>query len=229
MTVASAFIFDLDGTLLDSLSDLAASSNNALQAMGFSGHEVDAYRYFVGSGIEELGRRALPETVRDEGHIQRFVTLMQQDYEQRWPNTTRPYEGILPLLTHCHERAIPIAVLSNKPHPATTRMVETLFPNIRFVKVLGARPFVPKKPHPQSALEIAQKMACDCSLIGFVGDSNIDMQTAKAAGMIPLGVLWGLRSQEELVLAGAQRLIHHPKELLALTQPSVTPRDILHV
>jgi phosphoglycolate phosphatase len=217
MTVMpAAVVFDLDGTLMDTLEDIASSANTVLAHLGFPQHEMEAYKYFVGDGIEALATRILPNSERDATTIARVVACIDREYSQHWADTTHPYEGIPELLQALTVRGIKMAVLSNKPNDPTKAMVSKLLPHWRFDIVLGARPCVPKKPDPAAALEIADKLNIPPSEFLYLGDTDTDMKTARAAGMCPIGVLWGFRTAEELSASGARALIQNPMDLLGI-------------
>jgi phosphoglycolate phosphatase len=209
-------IFDLDGTLLDTLDDLADSGNAALDALGLPQHPVDAYRYFVGLGIEELVRRMLPESRRDPATLQEATGLTAGEYKRRWKDKTRPYEGVPELLEDLRRRGLPVCVLSNKPQVYTDLTVAEFFPGRPFAIVRGARPEVPNKPHPAGALALAGELGLTPGAVVFVGDSATDMRTARGAGMLPVGVLWGFRDAAELTENGARHLIDRPDRLLTV-------------
>lgn len=211
-----AVLFDLDGTLLDTIDDLADSMNRALERLGFPTHEVAAYKYYVGDGVEKLARRALPEGHRDEQTIARCIAGMRAEYGKRWAEKTRPYEGIAELLNALTARGVPMAIFSNKPDDLVKLMVPELLPHWKFQVVLGHRPGAEKKPHPAAALEIARTIGVPPAEFLYLGDTNTDMQTANAAGMYPVGALWGFRTADELAANGAKRLIEHPTDLLKL-------------
>lgn len=215
-TPPRAIIFDLDGTLLDTLSDLADSGNAALAALGLPAHPDDAYRYFVGLGIEELVRRMLPEDKRDPAILKEATALTSAEYKRRWKDKTRPYDGVPELLADLRLRGLPVCVLSNKPQVYTDLTIEAFFPDRPFTHVRGARPEVPNKPHPAGALALAQELGLSPGSIVFVGDTATDMKTARGAGMLPVGVLWGFRDEAELTESGALRIIAEPGELLHL-------------
>ncbi len=213
-----AVIFDLDGTLLDSLEDLADSMNQVLARQMFPVHAVEKYRYFVGDGIAELVRRVLPAAQQDSALVAQNISWMSAEYEKRWNQKTRPYPGIAELLDALTDAGMNLAVLSNKPDAFTKIMVPALLPGWQFEPILGARPGVPVKPDPQAALEIAEQLAISPAEILYLGDTATDMLTANAAGMIAVGVAWGFRTVEELQRSGAQQIIHQPAELLQLLQ-----------
>jgi len=212
----SAVLFDLDGTLLDTIADLTESMNRALGALGFAPRTVAECKRLVGDGVVNFARRALPPQHRDEQTIARCVKLMRADYGKRWAERTRPYEGIPELLTELARRGVAMAVLSNKPQDFTEVMVAELLPNWKFQAVRGAAGGVAIKPDPAAALEIAGQMALLPAQFIYLGDTDTDMQTGVAAGMFPVGAQWGFRPAEELTANGAKRLIAHPEELLEL-------------
>jgi len=211
-----AVIFDLDGTLLNTLEDLADSMNAVLQELQFATHPPDSYRYFVGDGIRTLAKRVLPAGCQDEGLIDLVVQRMSSEYDKRWRVKSRPYAGIEELLESLTQSGVLIAVLSNKPDSFTQIMVPALLPGRRFSQVLGARAGVPVKPDPRAALEIAANLGLAPEKILYVGDTATDMLTANAAGMVAVGVAWGFRSVDELLEYGAQSIIGYPAELLDL-------------
>ncbi|MCJ7833476.1 MAG: HAD family hydrolase [Deltaproteobacteria bacterium] len=209
-----AIIFDLDGTLLDTIDDLTDSMNQALSRFGFLGHDRETYKFFVGDGIEALARRALPPENSNEEMVARCVEAMREEYALRWDKKTRPYPGIPELLDALSQRRWPIAILSNKPNDSSQMVVAKLLPKWPFQIVLGARPTVPQKPDPTSALEIAETMHLPPEQFLYLGDTGTDMKTAVDAGMFPVGVLWGFRTAQELMAHGAKALIEKPLDLL---------------
>ncbi|GAB4257984.1 MAG: HAD family hydrolase [Deferrisomatales bacterium] len=211
---AQAILFDLDGTLLDTLDDLADSMNRVLGRLGCPVHERDAYRYFIGDGMEALVRRALPPDRRDEATAARARAAMVREYGAHYADKTAPYPGVPELLDALAARGLPAAIFSNKPHRATVEVVAELLPRWRFAAVRGAVPDVPKKPDPAGALAVARELGVAPPEVAYVGDTGIDMRTARGAGMRALGALWGFRTAEELREAGAEHLLAHPLELL---------------
>lgn len=232
-----AIIFDLDGTLLDTLEDLADAANACLLAEGLSAHPVDAYRHFVGDGVETLFRRALPPGIPPGGAAEKavaaLVARMREEYGARWSAKTGPYPGIPELLAALAPTGLPLGVLSNKPHAFTRLMVGSFFggagegaeggmgdaagddvPLGPFAVVAGARPGVPRKPDPAAAIATARALGVDPAHAAFVGDSNVDMRTAHGAGMLAVGCLWGFRGEAELRESGAAVLLSHPLDLL---------------
>jgi phosphoglycolate phosphatase len=211
-----AVLFDLDGTLLDTIADLTDSMNLALKRFGFPGHDVKACKMFVGDGVEMFAFRALPENSRDQGMVEKCAFLMRQEYRKRWAKKTRPYEGIPELLDALTRKNLKMAILSNKPDDATKEMVAELLAKWRFHPVAGAQRSMPKKPDPTLALEISLQLRVSPERFLYLGDTATDMRTARGAGMFAVGVLWGFRSAEELMESGAHALVNYPTEVLAL-------------
>jgi phosphoglycolate phosphatase len=209
-----AAIFDLDGTLLNTLEDLADSMNCVLERNRLPRHDLSAYKYFVGDGIDMLVQRALPFAVASENEFQRFVREMKTEYAGRWLNKTRPYPGVVEMLAAFVAANFKTAVLSNKPDDASNEIIKALLPNHPFRIVLGATAERPKKPDPSAALEIASRLNISPQHFLFLGDTSIDMQTAHAAGMFPVGVLWGFRPAEELLATGAKLLLKEAADLI---------------
>lgn len=205
-------IFDLDGTLVDSLGDIAAAMNRTLAARGFPTHPLDAYRSFIGEGVQKLAERALPTGAQGEGAS--LVATYQADYAEHLLESSSLYPGIPALLDALSTRAMPMTVLSNKPQAPTRRLVEALLSRWEFRGVSGERPGVPRKPDPTAALELARAMDVPAADVSFIGDTLVDVSCARAAGMRPLGVLWGFRAQE--VAASGVTTVRHPEELLPL-------------
>ena len=217
MKIGSAVIFDLDGTLLDSLHDLADSMNTVLAARGFPAHPVTEYRYFVGDGIETLALRVLPSEVRHQKNIVlSLIDMMRDEYARNWNRKTRPYDGITELLDALELRKIPMAILSNKPDPFTQKIVSKLLGRWSFKQVIGAQAGLPKKPDPTGAIRIAEHLDTAPEHCFYLGDTSTDMKTAVSAGMYPIGVLWGFRTAEELTRNGARKLISYPGDLLSI-------------
>lgn len=211
-----AIIFDLDGTLLNTLDDLGNAVNRVLAKREFPTHPVDEYRSFIGDGVEKLINRALPEQNRNEDTLRTCLKEFREDYHKNWNVNTRPYEGIPELLDTLKERRLKVAILSNKPHDTTNLCVAELLPGWQFDMVLGHRDGTPHKPDPAGALEIAHRLNIPPEEFLYLGDSGVDMETAIAARMFPVGVLWGFREAEELEESGARALISHPLEVLNL-------------
>jgi phosphoglycolate phosphatase len=212
----SAVLFDLDGTLLNTIEDLTDSMNAALHELGYPGHSVAACKTLVGEGIEHFVRCALPSgEAENEGKIARTISLMRSEYRKRWSHKTRPYEGIPALLEDLAARGLKLAVLSNKADDFTRMMVAHYFPRPEFAAIVGARADRPRKPDPATALEVAAALGVAPAETIFLGDTKTDMETASGAGMVPVGALWGFRSAEELLANGARYLLSRPAELLS--------------
>ena len=212
-----AVLFDLDGTLLDTLDDLGDSMNAVLASRGYPTHPIRSFTGFVGDGVENLVRRALPPGAGlDEALVAEIVPLMRAQYAHRWKDKTRPYDGIPETLDALAARGLRLAVLSNKPHPATVEVVDHFFPPRRFEAVFGARPGVPIKPDAGAALDVARGLGIPPREFLYLGDTNTDMETANAAGMFAVGALWGFRTADELLQSGARVLVSHPRDLLTV-------------
>lgn len=212
----SAILFDLDGTLLDTLADIADAVNRALASLGFPAHQKEAYRQFVGDGIAVLAQRVLPKERQSREDVQACLDAIGREYGRGLLVKTKPYRGIPELLAALTERKILCAIVSNKPHDLTLRSVDALLHGIPFGAVLGERSGMPVKPDPAVALEAASLLGVTPAQCAYVGDSGIDMQTAVKAGMYPVGALWGFRGREELVENGAKVLVERPMELLKM-------------
>lgn len=211
-----AVMFDLDGTLLDTLEDIADSMNSVLSHLGFRTHPVEAYKYFIGDGMEKLIERTLPESERSRANQDRILPLLKEQYEQRWRSKTEPYEGIFDLLRTLSKMGAKTTVFSNKPDEATRMAINHFFTDSPFEVVRGARNDTPRKPNPEGALIIADQMNIAPKDFLYAGDTSTDMQTAEAAGMFAVGVSWGFREEEELIAHGARVVINHPLDLLKL-------------
>ena len=211
-----AVLFDLDGTLLDTLSDIGAAVNRVLAGKGFPAHELDVYRYFVGDGSAMLINRALPKDKRTDDVIRTCLAAYLEDYGRNWNVMTKPYEGIPEMLDALNDRGLKMAILSNKNHELAKRCTKELLSNWNFEVVIGQRNGVPPKPDPAGALEVAKRLNLPPVDFLYMGDSGVDMKTAVASGMFPVGVLWGFRSMGELRDNGSLALINRPSEILSL-------------
>lgn len=209
-------LFDLDGTLLDTLRDIADSMNFALEQLGFPPHPVDAYRYFIGDSVKLMVSRALPENARDENTIEKCRQASSQEYASRWDKTTKPYPHIPQLLTELDKLKIRKTILSNKPDEFTKPMVAKILPEFSFDIVLGVNPSIKRKPDPGAALLIADKLGIPAEKFLYLGDTNTDMQTAAASGMYAVGALWGYRDAKELLAHGAKALAEKPLDVLKI-------------
>ena len=191
-------IFDLDGTLLNTIADLAAATNHALQSYGYPTHDTDAYRFFVGNGINKLFERALPEGEKSPENVQKIRARFIPYYNLHNADLSLPYPGIPEMLEKLQHQGFLLAVASNKYQEATTKLIHQFFPVIRFTAILGQREGIPSKPDPQIIEEIAQKAKVSKEAIVYIGDSCVDMQTGVNAGVTTVGVSWGFRPRTEL-------------------------------
>ncbi len=207
-------IFDLDGTLLDTIEDLAQACNVILTRHELPTHELEDYRHFVGNGIMRLVERVLPEELRTEEFVAEMRAEFLEYYYANIDKYTKIYPGIILLMEALQHREIDLAVASNKFQDGTRKLVSKFFPAQRFVAVLGQRANVPLKPHPQIIREIIQITSYTPDKILYVGDSGIDMQTAKAAGVESVGVTWGFRERAELEECGADHIVDRPQDIL---------------
>ncbi len=209
-----AILFDLDGTLLDTLEDLGNAANRVLDKYGFPTHTMADYRYFVGDGVVTLMNRALPEDKRNNDTIQICVKTFREEYGKGWNVKTRPYDGVAEMLDALVTHGLKMAVLSNKPDEFTKLCVTEFLPKWAFGMVIGQHNSLPLKPDPAGALEIAKCLDVPSSNFIYLGDTAIDMKTAVTAGMYPVGALWGFRTEKELLENGARALIKRPQEIL---------------
>lgn len=210
-----AVVFDLDGTLLDTLDDLADSMNLVLSRFGYPIHPRDSYRYFVGDGMANLVRRAFPpEAAHDEALVSRGLAAMRDQYDLCWKVKTRPYPGVPELLDALVERGIRMAVLSNKPDDFTKKTVQILLSRWKFTVIMGEVPSIPRKPDPRGAIEVTRLLEIPPERFLYLGDTGTDMLTATRAGMFAVGALWGFRPAEELLATGAAAVIEQPADLL---------------
>jgi phosphoglycolate phosphatase len=212
-----AALFDLDGTLLDTLEDIASSMNVVLSSRGFPVHAVDLYRHFVGDGMETLVRRTLPPASSDDAELlAACLRDMRREYSRRCYDTSRPYPGIPEMLHGLSRSGIKLAVFSNKPDDFTKEMTAFFFPDIRFVMVLGLSPDVPRKPDPTGAFIIAREARVAPGEFLYLGDTATDMKTAAGAGMFAAGAAWGFRGEKELRENGARAIVNAPGEVVSL-------------
>ena len=212
--IIKGIIFDLDGTLIDSLADIATAANTVLEKFGFEAHPVEDYRIFVGDGVNVLMERIVPgQELTDEFRL-KFLTAWKAEYTQQWNVQTRPYDGIVELLVELKKAGYLMGVLSNKPQEFTHACVAEFFEAGLMDPIWGLCEERPKKPDPKGALDMAGHWDLPVSEILYIGDTSTDMQTAVNAGMWPLGVSWGFRSKQELEAHGARSIVDHPSEIL---------------
>lgn len=208
-------IFDLDGTLLNSLIDIADAVNFVLKENKFPVHEFESYKQFIGNGIEVLAKKALPQNISDNDFKRHFDEI-KSSYEIRQNTRTAPYDGIIELLEELNKQGIMVSVLSNKPHEFVEPTVKRYFHNIKFEILLGSRPNIPRKPSPNSVFEILKALGLDKQDCFFVGDTSTDINTGINAGLETIGVTWGFRDREELQKAKASFIVGYPSEILSL-------------
>lgn len=208
-----AVLFDLDGTLTNTLEDIADAMNRALRLNGLPEWPVDAYRYLVGDGAKKLAERAVREQ-------QELALAVQREYQAYYETHTRiktqPYAGVTEMLRALQSRGVPMAVFSNKPDADTKGVVSYFFPDICFPEIRGQVEGIPVKPDPAGALLTAEKLGVSPDEVLYLGDTSTDMQCALNAGMHPVGALWGFRTEEELRTSGAEYVIRCPLDILPL-------------
>lgn len=207
-----AVIFDLDGTLLDTLEDLANACNYALKECGLAVHKVDKYKRFVGDGRYKLIERIISKEDYTEDLFNRVLKLYDDYYEEHMVDLTKPYEGIMELLDKLKRLEMKIAVVSNKPHEFTTEIVKKYFKN-KIDITFGQRPNFKAKPNPETVFEVIKEFGFEKQECVYIGDSNVDMQTAKNANVKSIGVSWGFRGRKELEEAGADLVVDTVEEL----------------
>ena len=207
-------IFDLDGTLLDTIADLAVATNHALKQLGYPTHKTEVIRTFVGNGINKLLERALPANERTEENVMRMRTHFIPYYDAHNADLSAPYPGIVSLLKTLQEKGLQLAVASNKYQEATMKLVKHYFPTIHFIEVLGQRDGIAVKPDPIIVFDILKKTDVNKEEVLYVGDSGVDMQTAQNAGVDAVAVTWGFRPQAELESFQPKGLIDKAEELL---------------
>lgn len=220
-------IFDLDGTLLDTLGDLAAAGNHALTAMGLPTHEVNAYRFFVGNGVPKLIERILPEINRGEASQELALSLFRRYYAEHAMEHTHPYDGIVPLLQTLKESGVQLGVLSNKDDAFTQSIISHFFPQVMDA-VLGRKEGAAPKPDPTSLQSMMAALGCSPQETLYVGDSNVDVLTAHNAGVECCGAVWGFRGQQELTSAGADALAFVPDDILSVVQTGCAANSLEH-
>ena len=207
-------IFDLDGTLLNTIADLAQSTNYALKEAGFPTHPVEEYKFMVGNGINKLFERALPEGEKTEANIQLIRKLFVPFYDSHNTDLSTPYLGITELLNELHQQGRVLAVASNKYQSATEKLVSYFFPNIPFVAVLGQREGINVKPDPAIVYDIVKQAGISQEETLYVGDSRVDMQTAHNSGVEACGVTWGFRPRTELEQFAPKHIVDVPQEII---------------
>ena len=207
----AAVIFDLDGTLVDSLPDLAAAMNATLRALGEPVHALPFYLPLIGGGVEVMVAGAIPAARRTARRVATAGSMMRANYRRNALRSTRPYPGVRALLADLARRRIPMAVLSNKLHAETVQVVRGVFPGLPFRAILGLQPPRPAKPDPAGIVELCRALRVAPQRVLVVGDGDTDMLAARSAGAWPVGATWGYRSPRALLAAGAARLLAHPR------------------
>jgi len=215
-TIFKAVIFDLDGTLVNSLQDIADSMNRVLAAKGFTTYDYDSYRYFIGRGLRNLVGKTLSDEQRSEENITELYAELLKDYQINLLQKTALYKGIPDLLDAIEQRGFKMAIFSNKADHFTQKIVRELMSDWKMDVVLGSKEATPRKPDPTGALMICKLLEISPEEVLYVGDTSVDMNTATAAGFFPVGVTWGFRTKEELLESGAKAIIDEPLELLDL-------------
>ena len=206
-------IFDLDGTLLNTIEDLGYAANHALQAHGYPTHSIASYPFFVGNGVRRLIERVLPEDARTEATIDRLLVTFKEYYNDNNTDYTKPYEGIPELLSLLSSRGVAIAVASNKYQAATEKLISHFFPTLSFIAVEGQKEGVPVKPDPSIVFEILAKAKTPKADTIYIGDSGVDMETARRACVDSVGVTWGFRPEKELVENHADTIVNSPGDI----------------
>ncbi|MCI8799174.1 MAG: HAD family hydrolase [Lachnospiraceae bacterium] len=213
-----AVIFDLDGTLSDSIHSIKYSGDRTMEQFGYGPFSVEQYKYFIGDGAANLVRRALAAGGdRELVHFEEAYALYREIFRENCMYRVRPYEGIPELLAALKAQEIKLAVLSNKPHAETVNVIETLFGKTCFDVIQGQKESVPIKPSPEGVFRILEKLGLTAADTLYLGDTATDMKTGKNAGIFTVGALWGFRERKELDEAGADAVIEYPLELLRYT------------
>ena len=206
-------IFDLDGTLINTIADLAQATNHALARLGYPTHDMESYKFRVGNGINNLFRRALPEGEKTDENVLRVRCEFIPYYNAHNTDLSRPYPGMSELLNTLENQNIQMAVASNKYQEATTKIIHELFPTISFSAILGQRENTPIKPDPQIVFDILSVTGTSQPEVLYVGDSGVDMQTGANAGVETCGVTWGFRPRSELVPFHPQHIVDSAEAL----------------
>ena len=213
--IFKAAIFDMDGTLVDTLEDIFDGVNEMLEHYNFPARTLDEVRNFVGNGARKLIERSLPaEKSKDENFLSEALKYYDGSYARHALNKTKPYDGIMEFLTELESKKIPLAICTNKQKFAAVKIAGKILSPINFFEIVGDEPGKPRKPDPTRALEIAKKIGVQPAEVAYFGDTSVDMETAKNAGFFSVGVTWGFRPRSELEESGAKIIVNHPKEIL---------------
>ena len=218
-------IFDLDGTLLNTVTDLGDSVNAALEDLGFPPHSEEAYKKKIGHGFRNLIEISLPEGIADNTLIDKGLELFLEAYDERYRNKTRPYDGMVGLIAALLSSGVILGVNSNKRNDYTRTLISDFFPEGSFAAVFGERAGVPKKPDPTTAREIAAIMGLKPEEIVYIGDTATDIQTGKNAGMDTIGVSWGFRGRLELESVGAGFVVDQPEQISEIITGKTVPEE----
>ncbi len=211
-------IFDLDGTLLNTIEDLGEAANYALEKTGYPTHSIASYPYFVGNGVSKLLQRVLPEDARTEENVNELRKYFMEYYEVHNTDNTKPYPGIIELLEQLQDDGIKLAVASNKYDSAVKKLITHYFPQIKWAALEGQKEGVPVKPDPSIVFEILSKCPTKKSDVLYIGDSGVDMETARRACVTSCGVTWGFRPISELMAYHAENIANQPNEIYTLVQ-----------
>ena len=211
-----AVIFDLDGTLLDTLADISAAANRVLESFGRDPYSLDSFRTLVGDGVAVLFQRAMPDAISDSALLTTAMDRFHEFYADEWHKRSKPYDGIEDLLIWLEGQPISVSILSNKPDRFTKLCAAHFFPRSNFAHVDGQRDGIPRKPDPAGVHIIASDLNVSTDEIAYVGDTNTDMETAVSAGCYAIGVSWGFRSIEELKRSGSAVIVDHPSQIVGL-------------
>lgn len=215
-----AILFDLDGTLLDSLASIGTAMNDALASLSLPTHPLQSYNHFVGDGVRVLAERVLARS--DQHHVEALLRAYRPLYRARQLEAPA-YDGVHAMLATLQARGVSLSVLTNKPDDLAREIVATVFGSVRFDVVRGELPGGSKKPDPAQALQIASQINASPERCWFIGDTPTDVHTARNAGMPCVAVLWGFRGRDELAAAGATVFVHAPSEIVALYEQSSVP------
>ena len=211
-------IFDLDGTLLNTIEDLGEAANYALEKTGYPTHSIASYPYFVGNGVSKLLQRVLPEDARTEENVNELRKYFMEYYEVHNTDNTKPYPGITELLEQLQDDRVKLAVASNKYDSAVKKLITHYFPQIKWAALEGQKEGVPVKPDPSIVFEILSKCPTKKSDVLYIGDSGVDMETARRACVTSCGVTWGFRPISELMAYHAENIANQPNEIYTLVQ-----------
>ena len=216
-SIQAAF-FDLDGTLLNTLQDLASSMNEVLEHQGCPQHSVQSYRAFIGDGVHMLVHRALPERMRSQDTVQACVQAFRETYARRWQESTQPYPGIKGLLQALDEQSIHLGVVTNKPHDSAVACIQAYFPQVPFRVIVDQAEGIPPKPDPTALIQAMRACGTAAERCVYIGDSGVDVLAGQRAGALAVGAAWGFRSRQELVEHGADHVLEAPLDFLRILE-----------